>query len=84
MNLARHYLSGEEIRPGDRILLASRSGQIVFVVGMSGAPDDAESWLEHHEGFMLDVEGLGLLFMSNSDEDLEFVTRGPADSHPFA
>src|SRR5207248_2880142 len=61
---ATHYQSGEEIRPGDRISWAGRSGTVLFVLGLPGVPVDwasPEDWLgePNAEGFMLEVEGTG-------------------------
>ena len=77
---ATHYQSGEEIRSGDHILWAGRSGTVVFVLGMPGVPVDWSSpadWLgkPNAEGFMLEVEGAGFVFEEESDEDLEFLGR---------
>ena len=77
---ATHYQSGEEIRPGDRISWAGRSGTVLFVLGLPGVPADwasPEDWLgkPNAEGFMLEVEGAGLVFEEESDEDLEFLGR---------
>jgi hypothetical protein len=79
---ATHYQSGEEIRPGDRILWAGSSGKVLFVLDLPGVPPDwasPEDWLgkPDAEGFMLEVEGMGLVFEDESDEDLEFLTRKP-------
>ncbi|MBI3407005.1 MAG: hypothetical protein HY040_01435 [Planctomycetes bacterium] len=75
---ATHYQSGEEIRPGDRILWAGNEGVVVFVLGLPGVPEDfasPEGWLGTSEGFMLDVDGAGWVFQKESDEDLDFVAR---------
>ena len=73
---SRHYLSGEEIQPGDRITLAGAPGLVVFVLGREDVPAD---WVylesEQGRGFMLDVEGMGYVFYPESDEDLEFIAR---------
>jgi hypothetical protein len=77
---ATHYQSAEEIRPGDRILWAGRSGAVLFVLGVAGVPAEwasLEDWLgkSYAEGFMLEVEGMGLVFEEQSDEDLELLGR---------
>ena len=77
---ATHYQSGEEIRHGDRISWAGKSGTVLFVLGLPGVPADwasLENWLRksYAEGFMLDVDGAGLVFEEESDEDLEFLGR---------
>jgi hypothetical protein len=68
------YLSGEEIRAGDHIRLAGRMGYIEFVLGPDTDPSD---WYktEFGKGFMLNAEGMGNVFMRESDEDLEFIRR---------
>jgi hypothetical protein len=75
---ATHYQSGEEIRPGDHILWAGKTGTVSFVLGMPGVPPDFASpqdWLGTTEGFMLEVDGAGLVFQGESDEDLDFIGR---------
>jgi hypothetical protein len=77
---ATHYRSGEEIQAGDRISWAGKPGRVVFVLGSSEVPQewkDTKSWLgkENTAGYMLDIEGVGLVFEDESDEDLEFFGR---------
>jgi hypothetical protein len=75
---ATHYRSGEEIRPGDHVLFAGQPGTVFFVYGLPGVPEDwasPEDWLGTAEGFMLEVDGMGLVFQKESDEDLDFVSR---------
>lgn len=75
-----YYRSGDEIRAGDCISYGGRRGHVVFVLGSANLPPDwadwasTEDWLgkKDAEGFMLDVEGMGLVFEPESDEDLEF------------
>jgi len=76
-----HYLSGEEIRAGDRVRWGSDIGRVVFVMGDEQWPAEwngSKDWFreEYGEGFMLEVEGTGPVFMTESDEDLELVGRG--------
>jgi hypothetical protein len=75
---ATHYQSGDESRPGDLISWAGKSGTVLFVLGLSGVPVDwtsPQDWLGTTEGFMLEVDGVGLVFHEVSDEDLDFVAR---------
>ena len=77
---ATHYRSGEGIKPGDRISYAGRPGTVVFVLGQPGIPAEwakPEDWIgnPNAEGFMLDTELTGLVFQSESDEDLDFLER---------
>lgn len=77
---ATHYQSGEEIRPGDRNLWAGTPGTVSFVLGLPGVPPDwasPEDWLgePNAEGFMIEVDGVGLVFEEESDEDLRFLGR---------
>jgi hypothetical protein len=73
-----HYLSGDEIRAGDHVEYADSPGQVVFVLGTrSFAPGFAEEdWSYLKRGFMLDVQGMGLLFQEEADEDLTLIKRG--------
>jgi len=77
-----HYQSGEEILLGDSILWAGNPGTVVFVLNVPGVPEywaSSREWFleEYGEGFMLDVEGPGLVFQNESDEDLDLVSRNP-------
>lgn len=77
---ATHYQSGEEIRPGDRISWAGKFGTVLFVLGLPTVPVEwasPEDLLATAEGFMLEVDGAGLVFEKESDEDLEFFGRTP-------
>ncbi len=74
---ASHYRTGQEIRPGDRILWHGSPGKVVFVLGQPGIPEEwasPEEWLAK-EGFMLDTEAAGFVFEPEVDEDLDFVGR---------
>ncbi len=77
-----HYRSGEEIRAGDRISWHGKPGRVVFVLGSPDVPAEwsqMEEWLrEEAGGFLLDTEMAGLVFEPESDEDLEFLSRGVA------
>lgn len=75
------YHSGEEIRPGDRVTWAGRPGIVLFVMGSNDNPVEWAGWPEwladmEDGGFMLDVEGVGMVFERDGDEDLEFLGRG--------
>jgi hypothetical protein len=75
---ATHYQTGEEILPGDRILLAGKPGKVLFVLGLPGVSADwvsPEECLDETKGFMLEVDDMGFVFQNESDEDLEFVER---------
>ena len=75
-----HYHSGEEIRAGDRISWAGKPGHVFFVLGSSDVPQEwtaakSQFGKENAAGYMLDVEGVGLVFEDESDEDLKFLER---------
>jgi hypothetical protein len=79
--MALYYHSGEEIRKGDKILLAEWfAGEIEFVADPL-VDDPATSWYvkEYGGGVMIREPALhGLVFSSKPDQDdeLEFVSRG--------
>ncbi|MDB4637925.1 hypothetical protein OAF24_03410 [bacterium] len=78
IDYSKHYRTGEEIRPGDKIRLAGYSGIVRFVLELPGVPagwEQSEEWLGTEKGFMLEVESMGLVFNDESDEDLDFVAR---------
>jgi hypothetical protein len=74
------YQSGEQIRSGDRIEYAGAPGVVEFVV--TGASDDPSmNWyIEKFPsgGFMIVTAKHGSIFMSEADEDLDFVSRAGA------
>lgn len=79
------YLSGEEIRKGDKILLSGHPGEIELV---ALNPDDPEeSWYVHEfgGGVMILEATLGRVFISAEgvadDEDLEFVSRAAEETY---
>lgn len=68
------YVSGEEIRSGDRVLYHGEPAQVEFVANRG----DAQSawYLEQcGEGCMILAPSFGRVFAANDDEDLEFVAR---------
>ncbi len=74
------YQSGDKICPGDRITWDGRPGRVIFVLGSPDNPPEefgSYDWYVETEngGFMLEVEGVGLVFESVSDEDLQLVER---------
>ena len=81
--LSSHYVSGEEIRAGDRVRLDGHLGRIVFVVGFDRfLPEfsNDRDWFikEFGHGFMFEQDGGGLVFSETSDEDLDFLGRAQA------
>jgi hypothetical protein len=56
---------------------AGRSGVVVFILATRsfapGFSEDEWSYLGH--GFMIDVEGMGLVHLNDADEDLTLVGR---------
>jgi hypothetical protein len=78
------YLSGEEIRKGDRVLFHYEPGEIEFVVDKI-IGDAAMDWYMHEFGggaMIKEPKHFGLVFLDAESlldtEDLEFVSR--ADS----
>lgn len=72
------YTSGEEIRQGDHVRYHGEPGEVAFVVsGATGEP--IHDWYLTqfpNGGFMLEIGSLGSMFLTESDEDLELVSRG--------
>lgn len=74
------YLSGEEVRTGDRVLFHGGPGQVEFVVtGLTG--DAGRDWYvqEHPDGgVMITAEEFGRVFLPTDsiDERLSLVSRG--------
>lgn len=81
LDLSHHYVSGEEIRAGDRARLAGVPGRVVFVLSYNEVlPEfvECKEWFleEYGHGFMFEQTGGGLVFQHESNEDFEFVSRG--------
>lgn len=69
------YNDGNRIQTGDRVTWAGRPAIVVFVIetrSYSPAFPEAD-WSYLGSGFMLDVEGVGLVHEQESDEDLVLV-----------
>jgi hypothetical protein len=68
------YLSGEEIRRGDRVLYHGEPGVIEFIAEV-GDPETAWYVENFGGGCMIIASGFGRVFVSEPDEDLELVAR---------
>lgn len=69
------YASGEEIQSGDRILYHGEAGEVEFVA-KPGDPETGWYVEQFGGGCMILAPGFGRVFVSKTDEDLEFVSRG--------
>jgi hypothetical protein len=73
------YLSGEEIRKGDKILLSGHPGEIELVAVNPDDPEEAWYIREFGGGVMILEATMGRVFIDaagvTDDEDLEFVSR---------
>jgi len=70
------YSSGEEVRPGDRVLIHGEAGKIEFIADPAENPGD---W--YGGGIMvLELKVFGRIFISapETDEYLTFVSRQSA------
>jgi hypothetical protein len=72
MSLA--YSSGEEIQSGDRIIYHGEPGQVEFVA-KRGDPETDWYIDKFGGGCMVLAPSFGCVFISEADEDLEFVAR---------
>jgi hypothetical protein len=75
------YQSGEEVRPGDKIVYAGSPGHVEFVVD-APTGDPAVDWHLTHSpngGFMIKTTTMGFVFLDGAeeDEDLDFLARMP-------
>jgi hypothetical protein len=73
------YRTGEEIRPGDRILYAGDPGEVEFVVTATTGDPAMDWYLEEFPGggFMINTSKFGRVFLDDpkKNEDLQFVSR---------
>jgi hypothetical protein len=71
------YASGEEIRPGDHVLIHGETGEIEFIADPAKNPDDSYV-KEYGRGIMvLELKVFGRIFISEPETDdyLAFVSR---------
>jgi hypothetical protein len=68
------YSSGEEIQAGDRVLYHGEPGQVEFVA-KPGDPKTTWYFEQFRGGCMILARSFGRVFVSTTDEDLEFVSR---------
>ena len=80
------YLTGEEIKKGDRVLLHGEAGEIDLVVGGKNldGENNPEAWPAAKDGrgiMISEPKIFGYLFLKEADigdyEDLEFISRAP-------
>jgi hypothetical protein len=73
------YLSGEEIKSGDRISFHGEPGEVEFVVTDLTGDASMDWYVEEHPGggVMISAEGFGSVFLPVGaiDERVEFVSR---------
>ena len=70
------YLSGEEVRAGDRITYDGEPGEVEFLAAeITGNPETDWYVEEHSPGFMITAKRFGSVYLSEVDEDLVFVSR---------
>ncbi len=79
------YWSGEEIKPRDRITYGGEPGTVEFVAidGVFDPVIEAGQGWPTDDGIMINVPtAFGLVFLSDveEEEDLTFVSRGPASA----
>ena len=74
------YCSGEDIHTGDQIDYAGQPGEVVFVLETASfSPEFPQrDWSYLARGFMLRVNGYGLVHLEQADEDLRLVGRQAA------
>ena len=73
------YITGAEIRRGDRVSLSGRRGVVVLSVDGDDYSDDfpRDDWAGLKQGVLVEFEEIGLMqFYGAPDPDLEFLGRG--------
>jgi hypothetical protein len=73
-----HYLTGEEIHAGDRVLFGGHPVTIVAVIGRGEYASEfvAEDWSDHERGFVMRTDDGQLYMYEYADEDVKLVSRG--------
>ena len=73
----QRYFSGETIHAGDFIRYGNADGIIVFVNDTAEYIENftAADWSYLSSGFMTRQENGALIFLEDSDDDLEFIRR---------
>ena len=78
--IAPTYLSGEEVKNGDRILFHGEPGEVEFIITSVTGDSSMDWYVEQHPGggVMITARGFGSVFLPVSaiDERLEFLSRG--------
>ena len=69
------YSSGEQFQSGDRVLYHGGPGRIEFVARIED-PSTRWSIKQYGGGCMILAPSFGHVFITETDEDLEFVGRG--------
>ena len=73
------YISGEEIKKGDRIMFHGEPGEIEFVADPLVCDPETDWYVKEFGGGVMIIEPkrFGYAFLSHTDdyEDLEFVSR---------
>ena len=76
-----NYISGEEIKKGDRVTYAGEPSEIEFVADPLIKDSETDWYVQEYGGGVMIVElkpkGFGRVFVTETqiDEDLEFVSR---------
>lgn len=76
--MAFAYRTGEKVHGGDFIAYHGNPGQVEFVVEQRTGNASINWFLDENPGggYMIQAEGWGRVFLTGTDEDLEFFRRG--------
>ncbi|HMJ87591.1 MAG TPA: hypothetical protein VK504_30645 [Vicinamibacterales bacterium] len=81
-----HYLTGEEIHIGDRVLFSGHPAIVVVVIGRNeyapGYPREGRS--NDERGFVMRTDDGQMYMYEYADEDIKLLSRGEASPHPSA
>lgn len=72
-----HYISGEEIHVGDRVLFGGHPATVVAVIARGEYEHGfvAEDWSSYDRGFLMRTDDGQLYMYDYADEDVELVAR---------
>lgn len=77
-----HYITGEEIHIGDRVLFSGLNAVVVIVIGRREYAPGYVQAAGDERGFVMCTDDGQMYMYEYADEDIEFLSRGEPPVHP--